>query len=150
AMNLAKHVRFRESAFDASPVAQIVIDLNGFLVLINERARAFFGLTAKDLGRPLQDLEISFRITELRLRIEEAYTERHGVALKDVVWTTSSGDIRELEVQVVPLTENNNNHGLLGVSITFTDVTRYKRLQEELEHANQELETAYEELQSTN
>jgi two-component system CheB/CheR fusion protein len=38
----------------------------------------------------------------------------------------------------------------LGASISFVDVTRFKRLQEELEHANQELEMAYEELQSTN
>jgi len=39
---------------------------------------------------------------------------------------------------------------LLGASIAFTDVSSAKRLQRELEHANQELETAYEELQSTN
>jgi two-component system CheB/CheR fusion protein len=38
----------------------------------------------------------------------------------------------------------------MGTAITFTDVTISKRLQRELEHANQELETAYEELQSTN
>jgi two-component system CheB/CheR fusion protein len=36
------------------------------------------------------------------------------------------------------------------VGIAFQDVTAYHRLRTDLEHANQELETAYEELQSTN
>jgi two-component system, chemotaxis family, CheB/CheR fusion protein len=43
-----------------------------------------------------------------------------------------------------------DNGTLLGMSITFTDVSRYQRLQEEIHHSKQELETAYEELQSTN
>jgi two-component system CheB/CheR fusion protein len=38
---------------------------------------------------------------------------------------------------------------LLGASISFTDVTRSRRYKEELEHANQGLEDAYAELQST-
>lgn len=53
-----------------------------------------------------------------------------------------------MDLQVAPLMDINDN--ILGMSITFTDVTRYRRLQAELEHTNQELETAYEELQSTN
>ncbi|MDX2231371.1 MAG: PAS domain-containing protein [Leptolyngbyaceae cyanobacterium bins.349] len=57
-------------------------------------------------------------------------------------------DLIYLDVQVTPLTDAMNS--ILGVSLNFVDVTQYKRLQEELEHANQELEVAYEELQSTN
>jgi two-component system CheB/CheR fusion protein len=38
----------------------------------------------------------------------------------------------------------------LGATITFHDVTRYHRLQDELEQSNRDLEAAYEELQSTN
>jgi two-component system CheB/CheR fusion protein len=146
--NLSKYMRFREIAFDANPVAQIVADLNGFLALVNERARIFFNLTTRDVNRSLQDLELSYRIPDLRTRIEEAYSERWPIILKDVQWTTTSGEVRELEIYIALL--SNGNGQLLGVSITFTDITRYKRLQEELEHSNQELETAYEELQSTN
>ncbi|MEO6236044.1 MAG: PAS domain-containing protein [Vicinamibacterales bacterium] len=39
---------------------------------------------------------------------------------------------------------------LLGFSVTFSDVTHLKTLQDELTHSKHELETAYEELQSTN
>lgn len=146
--NLAKHVRFREAAFDASPIAQLVADLNGFVVLANERARMLLGINAKDLGRALQELEVSYRLPELRVRVEEAHTERRPAVLKEVDWLTSAGDVRTLDVQVAPLFDN--AYVLLGLSITFADVTRYRHLQEEIEHSNQELETAYEELQSTN
>ena len=37
----------------------------------------------------------------------------------------------------------------VGANIAFEDVTRYKRLEEELKHSNEELETTNEELQST-
>jgi two-component system CheB/CheR fusion protein len=43
-----------------------------------------------------------------------------------------------------------NGSDLLGVSITFMDVTRYHDLQEQLHSSTQELETANEELQSSN
>jgi two-component system CheB/CheR fusion protein len=149
ANQLSKQVRFRESAFDASPVAQVIADLNGFLVMANERARALLGITLKDLNRPLQELEFSYRISELRARIEEVHNDHHPAALKEVDWVTSSGDVRTLEIQVIPVIDNGST-ALLGSSVIFADITRYKRLQEEIEHSNQELETAYEELQSTN
>jgi two-component system CheB/CheR fusion protein len=146
--SITKFVRFREAAFDANPVAQLVIDLNGFLALANERARIFFNLTTRDINRSLQDLELAYRIRELRPRIDEASQQRRPVTIPQLAWTTASGDVRDLEVQIVPLSDT--NHQLLGVSLSFTDVTPTRRLHEKLEHANQELETAYEELQSTN
>jgi two-component system CheB/CheR fusion protein len=38
---------------------------------------------------------------------------------------------------------------LVGVGISFVDVTRYKRLQDAVEHSKRDVEVAYEELQST-
>jgi len=76
--------------------------------------------------------------------------ERRSVILKPVEWVTMSAEVRSLEIQVAPLLESNGKNTVQGVSITFADITRSKRQQEELEHANQELETAYEELQSSN
>jgi len=140
ASHLAKHVRFREAAFDASPAPQIVVDLNGYLALANERARILFSLTTRDLGRKLQDLEFAYRMVELRIRIEETFVQRQPINLKDIEWSTGSGETRYLEVQTTPLLDTNGK--LLGASISFTDVTRFKRLQEELEHSSQELETA--------
>lgn len=146
--HLSSHVRLREAAFDSSPLARIVIDANGLLALANERARVLFNLSVRDVGRPLQDLEISYRPLELRSCIEQTYNDRRVVNNTEIEWQTPQGETVYLEVQVLPLLDIGNN--ILGVSINFIEVTRYKRLEEELEHSNQELEMAYEELQSTN
>ncbi|MFE1748642.1 CheR family methyltransferase [Coleofasciculus sp. H7-2] len=146
--NLATHVRIREVAFDSSPTSQIVIDVNGFLALVNEQARAMFPLSPRDQGRPLQDLEISYRPLELRSCIDQAYAEGRQITVRDVQWQTPKGETISLDVLVVPLVDVTSS--LLGVSISFIDVSRYKRLQDDLQQSNQELEMAYEELQSTN
>jgi two-component system, chemotaxis family, CheB/CheR fusion protein len=144
---LTNHVRLREAAFDSGPLARVVIDANGALALVNDRACSLFGITKQDIGRPLQDLEISYRPLELRSCIDRAYNERISLNLRDIEWR-GQGELTYFDVQVTPLFELGSN--ILGVSINFIDVTRYKRLQEELEHSNQELEMAYEELQATN
>lgn len=109
---------------------------------------AIFGLTPKDLGRPLQDLEFSYRPVELRSLVDQAHLERRLQSVQEVDWPTSSGEFRCMDVEVTPLLDNGG--GDLGTSISFRDVTLYRKLQEELQHANQELETTLEELQSTN
>ena len=144
---LTNHARIRDAASDANPVAQLVIDINGFLTLANERIRQLFGIVPKDLGCPFQDLEISYRPIELRSCIEQVYADRRVIIHRQVEWATN-GDISYFDIQVAPLSDVNSK--LLGVSVTFNDVSRSKRLQDELEHSNQELEMAYEELQSTN
>ena len=145
---LAVHVRLRDAAFNAISVAQIVVDFTGALTMANASARSMFGVSFQDLGRPLQDLEISYRPVELRSRIEQAYTERHTILLSDVVRSLPDGGAQFLDVQITPLQENGSD--FLGVSITFADVTRYQDLQAELQRTNQNLETTNEELQSTN
>ena len=146
--NVDVQMRVREAALDAAPIAQLVVDVNGALLLANERARALFTLTSSDLGRPIQDLKISYRPVEIRSCIDQAYLERLPILLRDVEWHSPAGETRWLDVQVVPLTDSAG--ALIGAAISFSDVSAAKRLQRELEHANQELETAYEELQSTN
>jgi two-component system, chemotaxis family, CheB/CheR fusion protein len=145
---LASHVRIRDTAFDLNSTAQIAIDVNGLLTLANERARNLFNIHPRDLGRPLQDLEISYRPLELRSRIEQAYAERRAISQTEVEWISASGETLYFDVQVLLLQDINGR--MLGCSIVFIDVSRSRRLQEELEHSNQELEMAYEELQSTN
>ena len=143
-------VRMREQAFDAGSVAQIVVELDGSLALVNERARQMFRVGQRDVGRVFQDLELSYRPVELRSRIEQAISERRTVDIKEVLWTgATSAESAYLDVQVMPLSEAGGGP-ILGISITFADVTRYTRLQQQLEESNRELETAYEELQSTN
>jgi two-component system CheB/CheR fusion protein len=89
---------------------------------------------------------MSYRPLELRAPIEQAMNERRPIRVGDVVLGAEEGD-RCLDVQVSPLFLPSGESG--GVSIAFTDVTRHRALQTELEEARRSLETAYEELQST-
>ncbi|MBW4419961.1 MAG: PAS domain-containing protein [Myxacorys californica WJT36-NPBG1] len=141
-------IRLREAAFDSGTLARLVLDANGALALANERARNLFNLSTRDLARPLQDLELSYRPVELRSCVEQVYQQRRTVNVYDALYQTAQGETIYLDVQVSPLFDPLSR--ILGISITFIDVTCYKRLREELEHANQELEMAYEELQSAN
>ncbi len=147
--HLVGHVRVRESAFDANPVAQIVVDIDGTLAMANDRARTLFNLGPGDVTRPLQDLQVSYRPADLRSGIDRAYSERREIVLNDVEWPAGRSDgSRYLEVHVVPLIDAGGM--VLGVSITFFDNTATRRIADEHERAARELETAYEELQSTN
>jgi two-component system CheB/CheR fusion protein len=143
----SRHLRLHETAFDIGSAAQIVLDRRGYLIAINERARRLFNLGNSDLGRLLQDLEVSYRPVELRSHIEDAYAVRTPIVLKDIEWR-GGGELRLLEIHVTPLQDGKGS--LLGVSISFLDLTHSQQLRAELQRANQELETAYEELQSAN
>jgi two-component system, chemotaxis family, CheB/CheR fusion protein len=146
---MVDQIRVHEAVFEIDPVAQVIVDINGTVILVNAEARNLFNLNPRDIGRPLQDLELSYRPVELRSRIDHVRTNHRAVLLKDIEWSSSDRDLKHFDVQIMPLLDDNTDE-LLGVKIIFADVTRFKNLQQELVHANQELETAYEELQSTN
>ncbi len=137
-----------EAIFETDPVVQIIVDLHSTVILANAKARSIFNINPKDIGRPLQDLEISYRPVELRSLIDQVHSNRRTISLKDIEWSNCDHEIRYLDVQIIPLLHETTDQ-LLGIKIVFTDVTHFKHLQQELLHANQELETAYEELQST-
>jgi two-component system, chemotaxis family, CheB/CheR fusion protein len=145
-VNLDSHLQM--AALEASPVAQLVVDAAGQVVIANDRARDLFALRHSDVGRPLRDLPLSYRPLELRSLIERAEAERRNVGIKEIEWRTPTGDLRWLDLQIAPLTDGPGR--VLGTVLTFSDSTAYRRLQRELEQSHQELETAYEELQSTN
>ena len=140
--------RLPEVGLDASPVPQLLIDPSGNVASINERARTLFGLRPGDVGRPLRDLQISYRPADLRSLIDQAMAERRPISVKEIEWRNPPGESRWLDVQVAPL--GDGSAGEIGTLVAYTDVTGYRRLTRELEQSHQELETAYEELQSTN
>ncbi|MEO6525328.1 MAG: CheR family methyltransferase [Gemmatimonadaceae bacterium] len=145
----APNVLLRDAAFEAGAEAQIVVDRLGQLTMSNERARHQFGLTLADIGRPVRDLELSYRPVDLRALMDECYADRRPVLARDVQWRPrASPDDRWTTIEVSPLPDPAGVP--LGVSVVFVDVTLAKRLQQELEESKQSLETAYEELQSTN
>jgi two-component system CheB/CheR fusion protein len=146
--DLMRNDRLRELAHEESPVARIVVDGNGTLVMANQRARLTFSLNPKDIGRPLQDLEISYRPAELRSPIEQAYAERRTITLTSVERRFHDGERQYFDIIVAPLFDE--SQAPIGVGITFLDVSPYSRLSEELQRSREEIQTANEELQSSN
>ncbi|KQS66410.1 chemotaxis protein CheR [Modestobacter sp. Leaf380] len=144
----ARWQRLRTEAVLAGPLPQVVIDAEGRLALTNHQADRLFGLDARDVGKPFQDLELSYRPLELRSHLEQAVGERRALSVRGVEASLSGGETTVLDVQVVPLSDHDGSP--LGASVVFEDVSRYRALQLELEYANRQLESAYEELQSTN
>ncbi|MFC4118707.1 CheR family methyltransferase [Nonomuraea zeae] len=135
-------------ALTSGPVAHFVVDLPGNLALANSEAEALFDLDARDIGRPFQDLAVSYQPVELRSIIERARRELQPIEIQGVLWRRAgTPDGCVFDVSVIPLLTSSQ---LVGISIHFHDVTRYRKLRDELELANRQLEQAYEELQSLN
>ena len=135
-------------AFEAAPIAQVVVDAGGTLAMYNDRARSLFGLAPGDIGRPFHELELSYRPVELRSLIQDAQAHRRPVVVKDVRLEGHDHEPRSLDVQVTPLFDPQGRG--LGASVTFADASRVQELQQQLFRSKQDLETTYEELQSTN
>jgi two-component system CheB/CheR fusion protein len=137
----------RDAALEIGPFAQLIVSRSGELSFVNLPARALFGINLKSLGRPFAQLELVRRPVELDKAIDDAMRERRRVALGEVRFTPAKGEERVLDVTVTPLLRGTSSPQ--AVSIMFEDVTRYTRMQRELEGNRRDLELAYEELQST-
>jgi two-component system CheB/CheR fusion protein len=131
------------------------VDPAGIVALANKRAQELFALAPSDCGRPLQDLEISYRPLELRSLIEEAYQSGRPVRVADVEKPLRNGELHYLDCEVTPLRDGQG--AAVGVSIAFLDHTQrselrheLERAREDLEHTNEELQSANEELETTN
>ena len=130
--------RLREAASDVGPSAQLVVNREGVVVHINQHSRTQFGLTPLDIGRPLRELELADSPFELCSGVARAYLERRPV--------TEAGSL--LELSIVPLFDEAG--WPIGASLHFMDVSPQRRLQERIRRATRELETALQEVQSTN
>jgi two-component system CheB/CheR fusion protein len=135
----------REAAFEAGRSAHIVLDANGSLMMANAAARNLFSLRVTDFGRPIQDLELSYRPVELRSLLDTMASDMRGVELKAIRWRLGDHE-RVLDVRLSPLL---GDGVLLGTSVAYDDVTDSDGLRKQLNDSKRELEQAYEELQST-
>ncbi|PXX71632.1 two-component system CheB/CheR fusion protein [Nocardia tenerifensis] len=137
-----------ELALETVPFAVIGLDTEGRVAVLNSQVRHQFGLTTYDIGRPLSDLEISYRPVELRSLIEQALAERRTIRVNSVERPVGADETQFYDVQVQPLWTGDGTY--VGVVINFVDTTVSTRLSHEVKVNREELETAYEELQSTN
>ncbi|MFL5606383.1 MAG: CheR family methyltransferase, partial [Gemmatimonadaceae bacterium] len=121
--------RLHAVAFETSCEAQVVIDREGQLTLANERARHLFGIGERDLGRPIQDLELSYRPVELRSLIEQSYSDARTVIVRDIVWRPRGAvDDRWMDLEITPLF----NTLLINVTRFFRDDTTWEYLAESI------------------
>jgi len=146
--NLARAQRVRELAGESSPIAHVVVDRAGTVVLANQQARAVFNIGTGDIGRPLKDLALSYKPVELRSPIDQSFRDRRTVLISGVQHTLSDGRVRHLDVQVAPLLDHDGS--VAGAGVSFADVTQVAELRSELDRSRQDLETTNEELQSAN
>ncbi|MEV0114216.1 CheR family methyltransferase [Streptomyces sp. NPDC050844] len=139
--------QLRDLILDAAPGAAVALDEDGLVVMINNEARGQFGLTTHDIGRPFQDLELSYRPTELRSLIDQATHERRTLRVNGAERRLGS-EVQYFDIVIQPIS---GGQGMpVATNITFTDVTLSTQLKAEVKRVREDLETAYEELQSTN
>jgi two-component system CheB/CheR fusion protein len=137
-----------EAVVDEMGSALLVVDDIGMVALANSAARQLLGVGADDIGRPFQDLPISYRPMELRGPIDEVLRTRRGILLEDQEYRLTQSDVLRLTIDARPLSRSDGS--IYGVLLSFTDNTRLHALQLELETAQENLENSIEELQSAN
>jgi two-component system CheB/CheR fusion protein len=123
-----RHRRLRDAAGEPGPAARLLVDRDGIVVHLNQPLRTIFGLSTRDIGRPLRDLELSYHPFELHRRNERAYAEREPSVALDGRWTGPGGHLMALDLSITPLLDSDGT--ALGLSIEFQDVTRRGLLQE--------------------
>src|SRR5215813_3234217 len=145
---VSKKRQLRDLALETVPFAVIGVDAEGTVVLLNSQMRTMFQMTARDIGHPFHDLEISYRPVEMRSLIERAYAEHRVVRVNAVERAVGPGEIQFLDIHIQPLW---GTDGLsAGVMVMFIDTSVVTRLQLEAKRNREDLDTAHEELQSTN
>lgn len=140
--------RLLEGIIDGAATAYLAVNLDGRLVFANTMARRLLDVAEVDIGRPFQDLSISYRPAELRSRIEEVQKTGRLVRIDHQEFVRPPADPIRLTIDIAML------HGRDGkpfaALLSFTDTSRTFLLQKELEATQESLETTIEELQSSN
>ena len=136
----------RDSAYDLTSGAQIVVDAAGAIVLVNEHARRMLGVGGSDIGREIGDLDIATRPVELLSRLERVAADREPISVDGVAWRLPSGQERVIDVRISPVIWDD---ALLGMAIAYQDTTGVAHLRTQLVESRRELAETHEELQST-
>jgi two-component system, chemotaxis family, CheB/CheR fusion protein len=145
---LSLHTRLLDAVVDNSSSAYLAIDDNDVLMFASAGARRMLEVGESDVGRPFQDLSVSYRPVELRSQIDEVRRQRRPIRIEHQEYHRPPAEPIRLTIDVAPLISRAGTQ--FAVLMTFTDTTRSFTLQQELEAAQGSLETTIEELQSAN
>ena len=140
--------RLYERVVDEVGTALLVIDKNGLVALANQPARSLLGVGEGDIGRPFQDLPISYRPMELRGPLDEVFRDRRSIRLEDQEYRLNQAEVMRLTIDIRPLHQGDGK--VYAALLMFSDQTLIRTLQRELEAAQENLENSIEELQSAN
>src|SRR5207245_353193 len=133
--------------FEATPLAQLILNPDGIVVGANQQARSLLRIQPADIGRSIHDLEPAYRPLDLVLPLQQVISQRASVHISDVCFAGGAPNVTHISVDVSPLVDGHAN--VTGILISYADVSRLKKVEEDLQTTSQELETL-EELQSTN
>jgi two-component system CheB/CheR fusion protein len=126
----------------------MVFDANQALIMANSAAETLFGISSRDAGRQLQDLEMSYHPVEIRSPINQLISDRRPLVIPEVAMTTPEGNRKWFDVRLAPLLDKDGM--LTGIKVAFQDVTHVRELAEALQQSSSDLEAAYEQVQSSN
>jgi two-component system CheB/CheR fusion protein len=143
-----QQTRLLESIVDSSSTGYLAVNAEGVLIFANTHARRLFDVEETDIGRPFHDLTISYRPTELRSRIEEVRTSGRMIRIEHQSFTRVGSEPVRLSIEVAPLYSREGK--AFATLLSFFDTSRIYLLQQEIEAAQESLETTIEELQSSN
>jgi len=135
---------FWQTAFETSPVAQIAVDCNGYLIYANQQATCLFQLTLDDWNRPFQETEPG-KFLNLHASLQSWGRTHRPVTLKNMEWNTSTRT-RSFDVAIAPVFDAQNRR--LGVTLAFLDTTTYRQLAAKLKSADSEFKRLSETLQA--
>ncbi len=119
--HVARQQRVRELATEGTPNPQIVVDAQGVLISVNQRARVLFDVPQSDVGSVLKDLELSYKPVDLRTPIDRVSRERQPITRQGVEVKDADGTPVVFDMHVVPLIDEDGS--LVGTSLTFLDVS---------------------------
>lgn len=142
---VANQSRIWQTAYETSPVAQLAVSLNDRLVMVNMQANVLFKLTLDDWQRSFKELEAG-KLVGKCAAMKSLYRDRRPVTFKNVEWIVADG-IKYLDMTIAPIF-NHNKH-LLGVNLTFIDVSDRISQAAELEDTIAELSKVSETLEQT-
>ena len=141
-------MRLLEAIVDGSATAYIAVGLDGQVMLANAMARRLLEIGAADIGKPFQDLPVSYRPAELRSRIDEVQATNRPLRLENQSYHRPPAEPIWLTIDISPI--HGDDGKLLATLLGFNNTTRAHQLQQELQATQETLETTVEELQSAN
>jgi two-component system CheB/CheR fusion protein len=146
--NPSLHTRLLTAIVDSGPAADLAIDTDGILIFASAPARRMLEVGEGDIGRPFQDLSVSYRPCELRSHIDEVRQQPRPIRIEHQEYLRPPAEPVRLTIDITPLLGPDGKP--FATLLTFTDTTRSYTLRQELQAAHETLETTIEELQSAN